>query len=1560
MPPAPTSPATPYAVVRRLLADATRCPDCTAPLTRSRCDACGLELSGAPGQQLWDLSRIAADALSRRDSYLQAMRAQQLAREAAQHRSAPHPAAMAAQGVLLSRTSAPGQSTREPVRSVVSGSLVAAARHPAHAPDPVVPRASRSHWRVQTVLQVLGASLLAAASIVFLVFSWGWIGLTGRAVTVAVGTVVVFALADRLRRAALRSSAEAVGALGTVMLLLDAWAVTATGLITVTSHAAYDSAASLVCAVLLLAGSRATQLRVARVVGTALLPLAPVLLVPLATSPVAAAWLLAGSVVLACGRFVIDRPTTAVASPAAGAWFEPAVLTGAAWLMTVAGALVAVGGVLADPRGDGPAGVGALAALAGLGALQVWLARIMRRTVSEQVGPTDRSWWATADSATWWAAAAGAVAATASAAAAVVTGAQLDLPDASLLALVPCGSAAVVAIVAAAAARTRGSMPVRTADGAAPPPREARIRVSDAAADGALLVALLLGTPAVLVLPFAAARATIEPGGVNRADVAVAGLAGAAVVAALLALAVRSPGPARTARRCAAWLGAGVVLGVPAVAGTAIPSLVGAGAVALFLVTGAVAYGVDRRLPDSHLARTALRAPLRALSALAVPASLVATHGSPGLVAASLAGLAALALGVRPWLVGAERGLGQARAAAAAAAAVAAWGAVLVGFGAAGVRSPLGALLAGGIGLVLVTPAALSPDARWPRLDRCTTLAAIGALAGGGWAAGLAASGRAGQPAAQEVFVVLVAALAAVTVTSVLVGGADALGDRTRRVAGALFAPVVVGAVVSLHLALGAHDGPGLAAGIAGAGAPSVLLGLPLASTGAPARRARDEVLRLVLEVTGWLTACVALVVAGGPGGLALVLLVGAITAGAWSLQADRRAARWGVLVLGTAASWALLHAGDVGVPEAYVAPAGLVLTVVGARRRRRGAPADAPLLAAGLALALVPTALLDGVLTGRVPRAGLTLAAGALVVAIGLRLRSATPPDDGAAPRRGQVDAVHVLLLIGLLVVVVGPARHALSAAIATVGGSASRRGAFGVLRIEAWSGAAALLVATATMRLTSLWRWATYSPRTWGWWLVAAVAATPSLVAVDRTAAGFVRWTIPLALGGTLAVHGARALERGNRTPGQRPAGRADWSRVVSLGLTLASASALVAAIRSPLPPDVPVAILGVVVTAAGVTRWRRLAVSAPGPAHPGRTAPWLTAPWPLAGPLLLLPAAFDQHGTWRTPAVLAGALALVAIGLRLTPRKSNTGDDSHDVPAPAVMDRARQLLLVSGASLAVAGPGVRATISAAGSPDPARVLAVEAWSLPAAAVIGIAVLALVRMRRAVLPLPVSDPRRWGLALVLTTAAAPTLLAVDGSTTGLIRVVAVLLAGSGLAIVGTRAAGGARRYLGLCLTGAAAVAWTLRDGPEPADVPIVIAGCVLLVVGSLDMAAVRQRSSWHGLGAGLVLTLVVPLASGWADPTAWRLWLVLAGAVVAVLVGAVRRWQAPFALGGVVLILLALVQLSPAAAAALRVVEWWMLLAVGGAILLGLGLTYERRLREATEAVRFVAAMR
>ena len=90
--------------------------------------------------------------------------------------------------------------------------------------------AVRAPWRVQTVLQVLGVALLATASLVFLVFSWNVLSVAGRGAVIALGTVVVLSLAVWLLRRGLDQSAQAVGVLGAVLTVLDAWAIYAAGL----------------------------------------------------------------------------------------------------------------------------------------------------------------------------------------------------------------------------------------------------------------------------------------------------------------------------------------------------------------------------------------------------------------------------------------------------------------------------------------------------------------------------------------------------------------------------------------------------------------------------------------------------------------------------------------------------------------------------------------------------------------------------------------------------------------------------------------------------------------------------------------------------------------------------------------------------------------------------------------------------------------------------------------------------------------------------------------------------------------------------------------------------------------------------------------------------------------------------------------------------------------------------------------------------------------------------------------------------------------------------------
>jgi hypothetical protein len=230
--------------------------------------------------------------------------------------------------------------------------------------------------------------------------------------------------------------------------------------------------------------------------------------------------------------------------------------------------------------------------------------------------------------------------------------------------------------------------------------------------------------------------------------------------------------------------------------------------------------------------------------------------------------------------------------------------------------------------------------------------------------------------------------------------------------------------------------------------------------------------------------------------------------------------------------------------------------------------------------------------------------------------------------------------------------------------------------------------------------------------------------------------------------------------------------------------------------LPADVPLAVLGAVVTAAGVLRWRQVLT---------------TAPWPLAGPPLLFAAALDQQGSWRAPVALAAAVALVATGVVRRPRTTSTGRDAE--PAAGQV-RAQRLLLATAALMALAGPGIRALIGARTGTPSARVLAVEAWSLPASVVVGVAVLAHVRTWPADIRTAGADPRRWGLVPVVVTAALPTLLAVDTSMTGLVRAVGVLAVGAGLALTGAVAEGRRRRVAGLGVAAAAALTWAARGG--------------------------------------------------------------------------------------------------------------------------------------------------
>lgn len=159
------------------------------------------------------------------------------------------------------------------------------------------------------------------------------------------------------------------------------------------------------------------------------------------------------------------------------------------------------------------------------------------------------------------------------------------------------------------------------------------------------------------------------------------------------------------------------------------------------------------------------------------------------------------------------------------------------------------------------------------------------------------------------------------------------------------------------------------------------------------------------------------------------------------------------------------------------------------------------------------------------------------------------------------------------------------------------------------------------------------------------------------------------------------------------------------------------------------------------------------------------------------------------------------------------------------------------------------------------------------------------------------------------------------------------------------------------------AIVAWSPRDlRVEWFSLPL---GLFLLAAGAAHLGARRPgtreadaeslsswpagwRGSWALLTPGILVMLSASIAATFTDPLTWRAILVIVLALVAILVGASRQLAAPFVIGIIVLpvenAFAFLVQIGRG----IDAMPWWITLAVVGAVLLILAVTYERRAGE------------
>ncbi|MEU2286209.1 hypothetical protein ABZ614_30480 [Streptomyces sp. NPDC013178] len=137
---------------------------------------------------------------------------------------------------------------------------------------------------------------------------------------------------------------------------------------------------------------------------------------------------------------------------------------------------------------------------------------------------------------------------------------------------------------------------------------------------------------------------------------------------------------------------------------------------------------------------------------------------------------------------------------------------------------------------------------------------------------------------------------------------------------------------------------------------------------------------------------------------------------------------------------------------------------------------------------------------------------------------------------------------------------------------------------------------------------------------------------------------------------------------------------------------------------------------------------------------------------------------------------------------------------------------------------------------------------------------------------------------------------------------------------------------------------AWDVTT-PEAYTLPVTVPA---LLVGAWRRHREPLTSSWTAYGPGLAATLLPSLAAAWGDPQWTRPLLLGAAALLVTLLGARHRLQAPLVLGGTALVLDALHELAPYLAQAADALPRWVPPALAGLLLLAVGATYERRIRE------------
>ncbi|OCI32139.1 hypothetical protein OERS_11110 [Oerskovia enterophila] len=1190
-------------VATERLRDQHACPGCGTVLTSTRCEACGLALSGPWAVEVLRASRDAAAALDRRAAGLRALRS---ADERLRAQGAP------------ARPQPP-----VPVAGAARRPVYTAPAAPAPAPAP-----TRSSVGLQPILASAGAGLLAVATIVFVFFTLAD-DLAVRALVTGVVTLLALGAAVFLRLRGMGASAESIGALGVVLLLVDVELFLSAGLLGGTDPALARGMLLLLVSAGLLVAGHLVRMRTWSAAGLILAPVVPVVLAGAVAGGASGdlgteSGVYAVGMLAACLVTLLELPVARVSGTRLGSRLvaETTVLQVARYLVYPTALLV---GMAVPPVSWLPGWSGAALVMVGGAATAAILARC-----------TGQRLW-------WW-----------------VTGAVAVLAAVLLgvghwpwsIGLAPVAGLAAGAVLVAAATAAR-----------------ATARSREALVTGALVVFATATLPAVgylaarVLVALTSVRAAgpqwsltdvpLAQDGVFDDATTTAALVGVGALAlALLGLSVL---------RLGTWLGSGARAGLPWVvlflltgialhpAWAALTSFGLLAALALALLVLADRSAAARRAPWSAAALTGTFALTGMAAVVSWAARPTAVLGGAVVLGLLLLARRVVPAGVRPYLVGLGYGyallvlgmtLGWAGLAGVEALAVVSVTASVVAIVVTRLRavdrpSWWAVLVTTSVPFVLGVASVLEERSYWSAAAAATMLALEAVLV------------LTRRPGMTRAVRVAAAGLLLPTASVVLVClGAELVPGSGSPVVLPLVAILTAGAAVAVPQAL------------AFLGAR----GLPDAHT-EPVGRA--------VEVSTLVTAAVAVLlslvrVSAGPETAMIVLLVLGTGAAVVAGRPARRWTWWLAAALWVGALWSLLSLLGVGLVEAYTAPPALAAVVVGGILARRG-PGGRRLVAGGLALLVVPSLLVSILLPDAGPWRNPVLLALGLVLVVGGEVARRLAARGTRVSTSWARDAATYLSLAAVLASVGG-----LAAALRFVAAS----GAVGddptatYLGALAWSAAGAALAALAGHRLVSA---ASTGPGATGagpddvahlplapaarrWWVAPAMvlAVVGPVAAVGESWTAIVlTWSLEVALL-VLVVHTVRQALRATAPEDLRwPPAWFVW------GL------ALVTAIGAWSPRELRVEVfslpLGAGLLVAGYLAF--VASSGPAPA-PGRAPVARLADWPVGfvgswrtlavgiaatlGPSVL--ATYTDARTWRAVLVVGLALAAVLVGTRL----------------------------------------------------------------------------------------------------------------------------------------------------------------------------------------------------------------------------------------------------------------------------------------------------------------------